>query len=133
MYGDTNWKDKLTSFNGKAITYDQIGNPLTYDGKTYTWEMGRQLKGITGTNLNISYKYNDSGIRTEKTVNGITTKYHLLGDKVTFESNGTDNIYYTYDSEGNLLSMSVNDVEYYYIRNAQGDITWCCKFNFECI
>jgi len=43
-YGDTNWKDKLTSYDGKAITYDAIGNPLTYDGWTYTWEEGRQLK-----------------------------------------------------------------------------------------
>ncbi|WP_143318591.1 DNRLRE domain-containing protein [Clostridium sp. HBUAS56017] len=121
-YGDANWKDKLTTFNGQAITYDQIGNPLTYGDKKFTWEMGRQLKGITGTNLNVNYKYNDSGIRTEKTVNGVTTKYHLLGDRVTFESNGTDNIYYTYDSSNNLLSMNLNGAEYYYIRNVQGDI-----------
>ena len=34
--------------------------------------MGRQLKSIEGNNKTISYKYNDSGIRTEKTVNGVT-------------------------------------------------------------
>ncbi len=33
-YGDANWKDKLTAYDGKAITYDQIGNPLTYNGNT---------------------------------------------------------------------------------------------------
>ena len=32
-YGDANWKDKLTAFNGKNITYDAIGNPL----KDNTW------------------------------------------------------------------------------------------------
>ena len=32
-YGDVNWKDKLTAFNGKNITYDAIGNPL----KDNTW------------------------------------------------------------------------------------------------
>ena len=37
-YGNTNWKDQLTNYNGKAITYDAIGNPLTYDGNTYTWQ-----------------------------------------------------------------------------------------------
>ncbi len=121
-YGDGNWKDKLTAFDGKAITYDQIGNPLTYNGFTYTWEMGRQLKSVSGNNQNIAYKYNDAGVRTEKTVNGVTTKYHLVGDKVTFEDNGTDKIYYTYDSISNLVSMNLNGVEYYYIRNAQGDI-----------
>ena len=45
--------------------------------------MGRQLKAISGNGKEISYKYNDSGIRTEKTVNGVTTKYYLSGDAVT--------------------------------------------------
>ncbi|MDV3427799.1 MAG: hypothetical protein LIR50_12365, partial [Bacillota bacterium] len=121
-YGDSNWKDKLTNFDGKAITYDAIGNPLTYNGYTYTWEAGRQLKGISGNGNTITYKYNNSGIRTQKTVNGVTTKYYLSGDKVTYESNGTDKIHYTYDSSGNLVSLNLNGTEYYYIRNAQSDI-----------
>ncbi|MEG1254676.1 MAG: wall-associated protein, partial [Clostridium sp.] len=70
-YGDSNWKDKLTSYNGKAITYDAIGNPLTYDGYTFRWETGRSLKYINGKGKNIEYKYNIDGIRTEKTVNRI--------------------------------------------------------------
>ena len=32
VYSDAEWGDLLTSYNGKAITYDTIGNPLTYDG-----------------------------------------------------------------------------------------------------
>ena len=84
-YEDNNWKDKLTSYDGRAITYDSIGNPLTYDGWTFSWEQGRQLKGMTGNGQSISFQYNDDGIRTAKTVNGVTTAYHLLGDRVTFE------------------------------------------------
>ncbi|MBZ9686147.1 hypothetical protein G9F72_007355 [Clostridium estertheticum] len=124
-YGDANWKDKLTSFNdgtAKPITYDAIGNPLTYNGYTYTWEEGCQLATMSGNGNTIAYKYNDSGIRTQKTVNGVTKTYNLVGGKVTFETNGTDNIYYTYDSKDRLLSMNLNGVEYYYVRNAQGDI-----------
>ena len=122
-YGDTNWKDKLTSYDGKAITYDAIGNPLTYDGWIYTWEEGRQLKTAVGNGHNISYKYNDAGIRTQKVVDGVTTDYHLVGDRVTYENNGTDAIYYSYDASGNIVSMNLNGTEYYYVRNAQGDIT----------
>ena len=92
------------------------------NGDTYTWEEGRQLSGLVGNGNTISYKYNDGGIRTSKTVNGVTTTYHLVGDKVTYETNGTDKIYYTYDGSGQLASMDLNGVEYYYIRNAQGDI-----------
>ncbi|MBM7570649.1 DNRLRE domain-containing protein [Aquibacillus albus] len=120
---DDNWKDKLTSFNGEQITYDEIGNPLSYDGYEYTWQLGDQLKGISGNGIDTSYKYNDDGIRTEKEVNGVTTKYHLNGDLVTYESDGTDEIYYTYNANGKLVSMNLNGEEYYYIRNNQGDIT----------
>lgn len=43
-YTDTNWTDKMTEYNGQTITYDRIGNPLTYrDGMTMTWKRGRQL------------------------------------------------------------------------------------------
>ena len=55
-YDDSEWKDLLTSFNGQTITYDQIGNPLTYrDGFNFTWSNGRQLTGITRGIDNISY------------------------------------------------------------------------------
>ena len=43
-YGDSNWKDLLTAFDGKAITYDANGNPTKYyNGGTMTWRNGRQL------------------------------------------------------------------------------------------
>jgi len=122
-YTDSNWKDKLTSFGGKNITYDAIGNPLNDGIYTYTWEEGRQLASMSKTGQNISFKYNSEGIRTEKTADGVTTKYHVVGDMVTYETNGIDTIYYRYDSEGNLLSMKLNGNEYFYIRNGQGDIT----------
>jgi RHS repeat-associated protein len=122
-YGDTNWKDKLTAYNGKSITYDAIGNPLSYDGWTYTWENGRQLKSLSNASTSLSFKYNSDGIRTEKNVNGVTTRYTVFGDKVSFETTGSDKIHYSYDASGNLFSMNLNGTEYYYLRNAQGDIT----------
>jgi YD repeat-containing protein len=121
-YSDSNWKDKLTSYDGVSLSYDAIGN-LTNDGTyTYGWVEGTRLASMSKSGQNISFKYNDTGIRTEKTVNGVTTKYHLVGDKVTYETNGTDIIHYTYDPSGKLLSIYLNGTEYYYIRNAQGDI-----------
>ena len=122
-YGDANWKDKLTAYNGKAISYDAIGNPLSYDGWTYAWENGRQLKSLSNGTQNLSFKYNDAGTRTEKTVNGVTTKYTLFGDRVAFETKGSDKIHYSYDASGNLFFMNLNGTEYYYVRNVQGDIT----------
>ena len=96
---------------------------MSYDGWTYTWENGRQLKSLSNASTSLSFKYNSDGIRTEKTVNGVTTKYTVFGDKVSFETTGSDKIHYSYDASGNLFSMNLNGTEYYYTRNAQGDIT----------
>ncbi len=123
---DSTWKDKLASYDGKSITYDAIGNPLTYDGWTYSWQMGRQLASASKTGTAATYKYNDAGIRTEKIVNSVTTKYHLINGQVTCETNNAgypDTIYYTYSSAGAHTAMTLNGTTYYYIRNGQGDIT----------
>ena len=45
-YGDGNWKDKLTKYNGQTITYDAIGNPLDDGERRYEWEAGRRLKKV---------------------------------------------------------------------------------------
>jgi RHS repeat-associated protein len=122
LYGDSNWKDKLTSYDGKAITYDSIGNRTSYDGYSYTWQAGRELAGINGNGLTATYKYDADGIRTEKTVNGVTTAYTLEGADVVFETDGTNSIWYTYDGDGVLVSMELNGVKYYYVFNLQGDV-----------
>ena len=66
-YDNIVWDDLLTSYNGKAITYDNAGNPTSYDGKTYTWN-GKQLtmiKAADGSKTIFSYDAN--GFRTKKT------------------------------------------------------------------
>ena len=76
-YGDSAWGDKLTAYNGQAITYDDIGNPLNYyNGYAFTW-FGRCLVGAFNSSNTMSFTYNDEGIRTSKTVNGTTVQHYL--------------------------------------------------------
>ena len=42
-YGDSDWGDLLTGYDGKTITYDAIGNPLSDGTWTYTWERGGRV------------------------------------------------------------------------------------------
>ena len=43
-YGDADWGDLLTAYNGTPIQYDSIGNPTDYyNGWDFTWEHGREL------------------------------------------------------------------------------------------
>jgi len=52
-YGDTNWGDLLTAYDGTAITYDGIGNPLSGGTWSYAWRNGRELASMTsGSNTN---------------------------------------------------------------------------------
>ena len=74
-YGDSNWKDKLTAYNGKPITYDTIGNPLNDGMWTYTWNAGRQLKRMSKEGTTIEFKYDHNGLRVGTVVNGTETKY----------------------------------------------------------
>ena len=123
-YGDSNWKDKLTSYNGSAITYDEIGNPLIYhDGKQFTWQHGRQLASLSDNGLSVSYTYDDSGIRTSKTVNGTETQYYLNGSTILTQITGDDRLDFFYDESGLLIGFFYNGTKYYYQRNFQGDIT----------
>gem|GEM_PF-2943568 len=123
IYGNDNWKDLLTSYNGQNITYDAIGNPLSYrDGINFTWE-GRQLKTAVANGKNISYTYNSDGIRTGKTVDGTTTKYLVDGSTVIAQQSGSDVLWFLYESDGNRVGFTYNGTAYYYTKNAQGNVT----------
>lgn len=117
----------------ETLSYDDSGNVINqYDSRTsyfkksFQWD-GRQLTNVGSYCNSFSYKYNDQGIRTQKTQNtcsgSITTNYVLDDDEVLVETSSNGNtIYYTYDVDGSLLSMNYNGSEYFYITNLQGDV-----------
>ena len=121
-YGDANWPDLLTAFNGKSITYDAIGNPLSDGTWTYAWQHGRQLASMSKSGSSITYGYNADGKRISKTVNGTTYNYAYLGDTLTDLSWGSNRMHFTYDSLG-PASVTYNGNRYFYLKNAQGDVT----------
>ncbi len=121
-YGDTVWSDLLTDFNGTAITYDEVGNPLTIGSKELSW-LGRQLTQITDGEEEISYAYNGDGQRVSKTVNGTTTEFIYNGDILAGQKTGNDVLVFMYDNNGDPFGFICNGTEYYYIKNAQNDVT----------
>ena len=121
-YGNADWPDLLTAFNGKSITYDAIGNPLSDGTWTYAWQHGRQLASMSKTGSSITYGYNADGKRISKTVNGTTYNYSYLGDQLTEMTWGSNKLHFTYDSIG-PASVTYNGVKYFYLKNAQGDVT----------
>ena len=128
-YNNSNWGDVLTSYNGQTITYDEIGNPLTYrDGMSMTWKNGRQLATLTNGDTSISYGYDSDSVRTTKTVNGVKYTYAYLNGQLMYETRGDAKFYYSYDANGILYNvrytLTDGDTEYsyYYTHNSRGDI-----------
>ena len=132
-YDDAGWKDKLTAYDGKAITHDAIGNPLTYDGWAYTWKAGRMLHSMARGGedaVNAQFTYDHTGLRVKKTVNGVDTLYMLNGRKITHIRKGADGasgadavqMHFFYDAQGRPMLVRYNGTDYAYQHNLQGDI-----------
>ena len=110
------------SIGGQSLTADEIGNLLSDGTWTYTWQHGRQLAGMSKARTDISYGYDSDGKRITKTVNGTTYNYHYLGDQLVELTWDGNKLHFTYDSTG-PLSVNYNGTEYFYVKNAQGDVT----------
>lgn len=122
-YQTGGWRDQLRFYNGQAITYDAMGNPLQYLGMQMEWEKGHQLRHITGAGLDMYCMYNDSGKRIRKTVNGVTTDFYLDGSAILMQtSSDGSRIDFFYDDKGNVFAMKYQNEMYFYRKNLFGDI-----------
>ena len=121
-YGDANWRDKLTAVNGNAIRYDAIGNPLSDGTWTYIWQNGRQLQKMQKAGVTAEFVYNADGLRVQKTVNGVATKYTLHGKNIVHMTSGTDELHFFYDAQNRPAVVVYNGTAYAYVKSLQGDI-----------
>ena len=135
-YGNAEWGDLLTNWNGQPLEYDSIGN-LTAFGtegaarRELFWN-GRQLKSIRlgqgAAATNILYEYNSDGLRISRTTTdadeqAAVTKYIYNGDILAGEirDDGKSLLFY-YDNNGQPFGLRYNGTDYYYLRNLQNDV-----------
>ena len=121
-YSNSSWKDELTAVNGTPLTYDENSNVLTYGDKSFTWNTGRNLESITDGDNKYSYTYDENGIRTSKTVNGKTTYYNTKDGIILSQTDGTNTMYFQYDTSGTPIGFIYNSTQYFYITNQMGDV-----------
>ena len=103
------------------MTYDEIGNPITFGSKSFEW-CGRQLERITDGDNTYVYSYNTDGDRVSKTVNGVKTEYFYNGSILAGQKTGDETLIFMYDNNGDAFGFNYNGEEYYYIKNVQNDI-----------
>ena len=131
-YSSSAWGDLLTSYNGHTITYDNIGNPLSYyngSSYTFTWDGRRLATAVKGANT-MSFTYNNDGLRTTKTLNGVVTTYYYQGSLLIAEETNSQILVYLYDANGSPVGFMYRGVDYAsgtwdtyaYEKNLQGDV-----------
>ena len=129
-YGDSEWLDLLTAYDGKSITYDAIGNPAVWHNGTGDWNLswanGRQLTEATKGSHVVSYTYDLAGIRNSKTVDGVTYNYITQNGQVvrqTWTSGGENHVMdFIYDNTGKPYAVKYDNQIFYYVLNLQGDV-----------
>ena len=78
----------------------------------------------------MSFTYDDNGLRTSKTVNGVTTEYYWNGNLLVAEKTPYNLIVYNYDATGRPIGMAYHENGYtqyqwdvfWFDLNLQGDI-----------
>ena len=144
-YGNSEWKDLLTAFDGKSITYDANGNPTKYyNGGTMTWRNGRQLASYSLGGTTYSYEYDVNGLRTRKTnADGGYTEYYIIDGLPVAEQRHYDSgaewytMRYLYDESNNPVGFGMQYPtetkweNYYFAKNVQGDIVAIYRYDYN--
>ena len=149
-YGDSNWRDLLTSVSGTkngigftgSYVYDGAGNPTSFynvgdlSAWTMTWKNGRELATASNGTHSVSYDYDVNGLRTCKIVDGIRHDYVYASGQLlreTFTQSGTDYVLdFLYDQGGRPYVLYLTTTTagttvsrpLYYILNLQGDVIY---------
>ena len=76
-----------------------------------------QKSGVTA-----EFVYNADGLRVQKTVNGVATKYTLHGKNIVHMTSGTDELHFFYDAQNRPAVVVYNGTAYAYVKSLQGDI-----------
>ena len=85
-------------------------------------DAGRNLESIVDGNNKYSYTYDETGIRTSKTINDKTTYYNTKDGVILSQTDGTNTMYFQYDTNGFPLGFIYNGIQYFYLTNQMGDV-----------
>ena len=132
-YGNSDWKDLLTEYNGTVINYDLSGNPLNWrNASALTWN-GRRLAGMTLTNgTELAFEYNSDGLRTSKTAGNSTVQYVWNDGNLVAEIRDGYTLKFLYNN-GEAAGFSYNGADYYYGKDSFGVIRYLYNTSGEVV
>jgi YD repeat-containing protein len=69
--------NRLTQVDGQSYTWDNNGNLLSDEQRTFTYDSANRLLSVTQGATTTQFTYNGDGDRLAQTANGVTTDYVL--------------------------------------------------------
>ena len=122
------YPNRLIGHNNETISYDSVGNPTSYRGKSFSWTKGTLLSQLIDGSITISLEYDGLNQRVLKQVANVSTNYKYLNGLLISETTGTNTIEYLYSHTGvigfvlsGFLPLTLNGV-YFFEKNIQLDV-----------
>ncbi|MGC5040049.1 RHS repeat-associated core domain-containing protein [Streptomyces sp. DT190] len=116
--------NRITTYNGRTFTYDDVGQ-LKNDGlRTYTWNARGQLTGLAKAGTASSFGYDPLGGRISKTTGTATSRYLTDGTNPLVEQNSSGGTTATVATSGldEFLTRAESGKTQVYLTDALGTV-----------
>lgn len=122
-YENQNNPTILTKLNENQIITDNIGNPISIGNDIeMVWSDSRILSEYHNLNNNILFEYDMNDYRTKKIVNNNVINFYYENDKLIYQKDENNILYFIRDYSGELIGFKYNNNYYYYKKNLEEDI-----------
>ena len=111
-------RGRLISRGSDTYGYDAIGNCTSYRETPLTWHRGNRLQKF---GENVTYRYDNQGVRFEKVVGVTVTHFLRDGAKLVDELRDNIRIRYLYDAE-EMIGFYCHGNYYYYVKDGLGNV-----------
>lgn len=116
----------LVSVNGeKTLVPVRNENDIVVGENTFVISNDNTISGVRGRDsgtFEYNYAFNGKKYITSKVVNGVTTEYSYLGDKIVGLNANGDSVYYILDDNLNYVGLKYNGVKYYFAVDPFGNV-----------
>ena len=119
------YPNRLTSYDNQTITYDNVGNIVSFGNKSFSWTKGTLLEQVTDSSNNqtISFTYDGQRRRISKSINGGSNiTYAYLNNQLMIENRGSSGVLkFIYTHQG-VSGFFLNYTLYVFEKNIEQDV-----------
>lgn len=116
----------LQSVDGNVVyeQYNKHGNTITVGNRVFTYFSNDKIiiNGDRDAELAYQYEFNGTKYITSKTIDGITTQYSYVGDRLVSLQNDSGIVEYILDNKLNYIGLKYQNDKYYFAVDPFGNV-----------